>query len=71
MLVCSNWSRVKVARPGEAGQNHTPMLLAGQPAKGGAVPGIRDGTGDADAAELLAQAQAVGKCAVPVPAERK
>jgi hypothetical protein len=45
-----------VSRLGEAGLNHTPMVLAHVAAKDGAVRGIRDGVDDAGAAEPRAQA---------------
>ena len=55
-LICANLPLVIVSRLGEAGQCHTPTLLASAPAWDGAGSGIRDGGDDADAAEPLAQA---------------
>jgi len=50
-----------VSRLGEAGKNHTPVLLASVPAKDGAVSGIRDGVDDDGAANPLAWVHVVSE----------
>lgn len=59
------------AGPGEAGQPHSPWMLAEQPAARGCPPskGVRLGAaGEEEMGRLLASALSLGLCAPPQPA---